>query len=104
MEVKSVWLYHFGPRLISGKEFGKEDEESENETLKMIQLDTNINRMVKDLYKKWCDLEKTSRRPDRSTRPAFLLKQEQFVAELDMLLNICCKDARQVIQDSGFKD
>ena len=97
MEVKSVWLYHFGSGLISGKEFGKEDEDAENETQKMIQLDTNINRMVKDLYKKWCDLEKTSRWPYRSTRPAFLLKQEQFVAELDIPLNIFRKEAPQVI-------
>ena len=46
-EVKAVWLCHFGPNLISGKEYGKEKLQLTNGKLKMFKIDKNVVVKVK---------------------------------------------------------
>ena len=64
-ELKDVWLHHFGPRLIEGREFGI--EEMEDKSKKMIKTDRHIEDKIKDVWKDWVKLEHESRRPERSS-------------------------------------
>ena len=52
------------------------------------------------------ELERTSRRPDRASKPSFRKKLESFEAEvLDMPLNIAREDFATILKDdSGITD
>ena len=49
-EVKAVWLQHFGPKLIEGKEYGNEDEKHTNKELKIVKSDQHVEGKIKELY------------------------------------------------------
>ena len=99
-EVKAVWNYHFGPRFILGKEFGKECESNTDDKLKIIKRDIHIADKISKLYKQWRNLEGDSRRPDRALRTSFLDKQQKFILDLDLPFDIRKVDADTIIQDS----
>ena len=103
-EVKAVWLHHFGPKLISGKEYGKEKEDSSNLKLKMIKSDENVVVKVKELHKKWNNLEKESRRPDRAGTDKFLANKEELLLIYGTPFDIRRLDAEEIIQHSGMLD
>ena len=102
-EVKAVWLEHFGPKLILGKEFGKEKTKA-NDDLKMIIPDFKIPLKVVGLYKRWRNLERESRRPDRSVKTTHREKVVQLTADLDWPLDIRKTDSEDKVQKSGILD
>ena len=71
---------------------------------KIVKRDYKIVQQVTNLYKKWRTLEHESRRPNRASKPAFLSKEEMFVAELSLPFNVTKVDAPSIIQKSGIKD
>ena len=101
-EVKVVWLHHFGPQLILGKLLGETDKEEDS--VKIIIKDHRISEMVTNLYKKWRSIETDSRRPTRSSGPAFLAKLKHLKNALEMPLNITKVEAANIIHKSGIKD
>ena len=103
-EVKAVWLNHFGPKLVLGKEFGKEHEEHSDEKLKIVKTEQKITEKIVATYKKWRNMEGDSRRPDRAIRSTFLNKQKQLSLDLDMPLDISKLEAGTIIQASGLRD
>ena len=64
-EVKAVWKYHFGSRLIDGKEFGCEEKGEEKK--KIIQEDKLIEKKIKETWEGWKKLEYESRRSARAS-------------------------------------
>ena len=64
-EVLEVWNHHFGPRLIFGKDFGKESFKEVDKSIKMIKENQKIEEQLLALLDKWKGLEKDSRRLDR---------------------------------------
>ena len=98
-QVKEVWKYHFGERVIMGYDSGMQEE-----TPKMISDDKNIQMKIIKVWQEWLALEKESRR-ERATKPAFLKKQAKFVDEvLDMPFSILGRAYQEVLKDSGIKD
>ena len=102
-EVKSVWLHHFGPRLVLGKEFGLESEPSDVGKI-MIKADRHVKDLIVDVYKLWRNLEKESRRPERASKPGFLKKHQDLLSNLDLPLDIRWVDAGKILQNSGILD
>ena len=82
-EVKDVWLHHFGPKLILGKEYGKEEDEKIDLELKMIKSDQKVAEKVVEVYKKWRNMEYESRRPQRAETKSFLAKKKELEVILD---------------------
>ena len=76
-EVKAVWLNHFGPKLVLGKEFGKEHEDHSDEKLEIIKTDQKINEKIVATYRKWRNLEGDSRRPDLEQLEVLFSKAEE---------------------------
>lgn len=103
-EVVAVWTHHFGPKLILGKEYGKEQLEQKDKKLIMIMETKHIKKKILDLYKKWNILETESRRPDRSAMPTFKKKEELFKQELAMPFNITKTNADNIIKGSSMLD
>ena len=101
-ELKNVWLHHFGPRLVEGKELGI--EEIENESRKIIKQDRFIDDKIKGIWKDWRMLEVDSRRPSRSSAAAFIKKQAEFEEQLKKPFNISKVGAEDIIKESGIKD
>ena len=101
-DLLNSWTHHFGPRFVLGKSFGEEQEPSKNEFMRIVKSDHHISDMVANMYKQWQELEKTSRRPDRSSKPAFLTKVNKFKDMLDLPFNISKINASTIIQQSGL--
>ena len=102
-ELKDVWLHHFGPQLILGKGVGDQDDK-EQEALKLVITDHRIYETVKNLFKRWRIMEQDSRRPDRSSKPTFQTKLKSLKEDLEMPLNISKLKATDIIHSSGIKD
>ena len=100
-EVKEVWKHHFGSRFILGKELGKESEDLIDEKIKIIKSDRHVAEKVVELYKRWKSLEKESRRPDRALKNSFVVKQQNFISDLELPFDIRKVDAETTIQQSG---
>ena len=103
-EVKAVWLQHFGPKLIEGKEYGKEDEKDTNQELKIVKSDQHVEGKIKELYKKWVDIERESRRPGRAEKSSFLEKQKALEDALENPFDIRRLDAEDRVKHSGMLD
>ena len=101
-ELKDVWLQHFGPRLVEGREFGI--EEKEDKTKKIIKSDRHIDDKIRDVWKEWDKLEKESRKPARAASSFFTRKQDRFRDQLKVPFNITAVNAEEVIRESGIKD
>jgi hypothetical protein len=101
-EMKTVWLHHFGPRLIEGKESW--DEEKGDVTKTMTMNDKEIEGKIVGLFKQYKALEQDSRRPDRAARVTFKSKEVTFVTMLDNPFNIAKMDAEETIRKSGIVD
>ena len=101
-ELEDVWLQHFGPRLVEGREFGI--EEKEEKTKKMIKSDRHIDDKIRDIWKDWDKLEKESRKPARAASSFFINKQDRFRDQLKVPFNITTVNAEEVIRESGIKD
>ena len=101
-ELKDVWLHHFGPRLVEGREFGIEDVEDKSK--KMIKSDRHIDDKIQNVWKEWVKLEKESRKPARASSAFFIGKQDKFSHQLKMPFNISIVNAEEIIRDSGIKD
>ena len=98
-QVKQVWKYHFGERVIMGYDTGMKEE-----TPKMISDDKNIQMKILKVWQEWLALEKESRR-ERASKEGFLKKQAKFVDEvLDMPFSILGRGYQEVLKDSGIKD
>ena len=102
-ELKAVWLHHFGPQLILGRELGRTDKK-EQETLKIVDQDHRISETVVNLFRRWKNIEKDSRRLDRSSKPTFQAKLQKLKEDLQMPLNIAKQKAADIIRSSGIKD
>ena len=100
-EIKCVWQHHFGLRLIMRK---GDVEDTEDETVKMIRKDQDINEKIIVLYKKWRNLEMASRRADRSASISFKMKLKLLKKELEMPFSICKQSAEDIIKGSGIID
>ena len=75
--VKEIWVYHFGTRVINGF-----DDNLKEEAKKMIISDDNGRRKLISLWKSWKELERISRRPDRAMKNSFKKRQEEFVSNV----------------------
>ena len=102
-EIRAVWLHHFGPQLILGRGVG-EDENKEQDALKIVIRDQRISETIMKLFKMWRSMEQDSRRPDRSSKPTFQTKLKIFKEDLEMPLNISKQKANEIIHSSGIKD
>jgi hypothetical protein len=103
-ELVSVWLHHFGPKLILGKEYGRENLEKKDMAMIMIHNKQYIEQKIVNLHEQWRRLEQDSRRMDRSSRPAFQQKEKQFSELLEMPYDITKIDAINIIQQSGIME
>ena len=56
-EIKLVWKYHFGLRMICGKE--TVEDIIVDEAMKLIIMNNTIESRVLSLFKKWKELEKS---------------------------------------------
>ena len=101
-KLKDVWLHHFGPRLVEGREFGIEDVEDKSK--KMIKSDRHIDDKIQNVWKEWVKLEKESRKTGKASSAFFLGKQDKFSHQLKMPFNISIVNAEEIIRDSGIKD
>ena len=101
VQLKEVWLHHFGMRLVIGY-----DSITKEHNKKFISDDKYIKTMILDLWNKWMGLKKTSLRPDRASKPSFKRKEEDFVnMELDMPFNILCRNYEDNMRlEAGIKD
>ena len=71
-EIKTVWIHHFGSKLIMGKHYGTGLEDIVDKRLKIIKGDQHIAGKVAELYKKWRSLEGGSRRPYRAVKSMYV--------------------------------
>ena len=79
LEIKLVWKYHFGLRMICGKE--TVEDVIVDEAMKLIIMDNKIESKVL--------LEKTRKRKDRCEKDFFKQKVATFQTDkLDMPMNI----------------
>ena len=101
-ELKDVWLHHFGPRLVEGREFGIEDVPDKSKMI--VKTDRHIDDKIRDIWKDWVKLEKESRKPARASSAFFMDKEDRFKKQLKMPFNISIVNAEVVIRDSGIKD
>ena len=99
--LKEVWKHHFGPRVVLGYDIGMEEA-----TKKIISDDKYILEKIINLWKNWRDMERTSKRKDRATKPSFLKQQDNFLTNvLDLPFNILCRDYEDILKtESGIKD
>ena len=69
----------------------------------MIVEDRKIREKIIYIWKDWKLLERTSRRPERESKPTFIKKQDMFVNQgQDMPPNILLQDYETVLKnDSG---
>ena len=100
-QVKDIWKHHFGMRVVFGY-----DSDLQEDTKKMIIEDIQAKYKITSIWKQWMELERTSRRPDRASKPSFRMKLESFEAEvLDMPFNIAREDFATILKDdSGITD
>ena len=100
-QLKDVWNHHFGMRLIFGF-----DEFSQMQNKKIISEDKYIKTKIIDLWKNWKELRRTSLRPDRASKSAFLKKQENFANNmLDMPFSIVCREYEENMKsEAGITD
>ena len=102
-KLKDVWLHHFGPRLVEGREFGIEDVEDKSK--KMIKSDRHIDDKIQNVWKEWVKLEKESRKPARASSAFFFIgKQDKFSHQLKMPFNISIGNAEEIMKNSGKND
>ena len=73
-EVKNVWMYHIGQKLVMGKHYCKDDDDIVNANLKMFKHGQHVTGKVVELHKKWKSLERGSRSPDRAMKICCLNK------------------------------
>ena len=86
-EVVDAWKYHFGLRVIEGKEYEEEKVlESEKVKKKMIIGDQHIENKITELVKQYHDVEYESRRVKQ--RKNFAEREIQLKETLDKPLNI----------------
>ena len=71
----------------------------------MIFEDREIKKKILSMWKQFKELERVTRRPDRSYKPTFLAKQERFVNNiLDMPFPIVRHNYAIVLKESNIKD
>ena len=99
-ELSNVWLHHFGPRLILGKNYEKKQDDHGI----LIHDDYYIAKKITNLAEQWMRLEQDSRRSDRSAGIIFQQKEKQMLMDLDMPFNISRKDAENIIKSAGILD
>ena len=99
--LKSVWKHHFGIRCIFGQEW-----EGSNVIDKHIMIieDKNIGRKISSVWEQWKNLERKSRRPDRSETPSFRMQVDKFKMLLEQPFNIARKDAGIKMKEAGIKN
>ena len=73
---------------------------------KIISEDKYIRTKIIDLWKNWKELRRTSLRPDRASKSAFLKKQENFANNmLDMPFSIVCREYEENMKsEAGITD
>ena len=94
--IRSVWRYHFGIRLIDGKD----TKNGQVDTSKiMIIGDKEIAGKIVNIFSEWKNCERLSRRPDRAT--LLVAKEDSFKQKLDMPLNILKVKGEDILRDKG---
>ena len=88
------WQRHFGTQLIMGKKVGMEPESEED---KLIKADHHIAGQATNLFKKSLSVEQDGRTPDRTYRPTFQRKHDQFIADLEVPFIAAKAGSRKII-------
>ena len=101
-EVKKVWLYHFGSRLVEGREIGLEEEGQESK--KIVRTDRHIDDLIKSLHRDWVKLEKESRRSARANKDNFKNKEAGFMKSMLKPFNIAKLKVEEIMKESGIID
>ena len=85
-EICEVWQFHFGNRLVYGKD--SKEAETTNESLKIVIRKDHVETKIVKLFKLWTELERVNRREDRNKKDSFLQKVKNMTDSLDEPMNI----------------
>ena len=101
-ELRNVDTFHLGLRLIMGK--STSEDKREDESMKLIIMTSKIEKKIANLYQEWKDLEKTSRRKDRSMNESFRKKEKDFEQKLELPMNIAKSNPKEILRKSKVID
>ena len=89
--IRAVWTFHFGSKLIMGKV-------GEDEPKKLVVTTQKIESKALELYNEWKGLENSSKRKDRCEKESFQMKERKFLDKLDLPMDISKKDSEGVLK------
>ena len=97
-ELRDVWSLHFGFFVVHGKE--AVDQVKEDENLKMVIRQDNIEAKIAKLYQDYNKLKIESRKAGRCESANFKKKEKAFEDHLDTPMDISKKNAEEILKDS----
>ena len=97
-ELRDVWGLHFGLHVVYGKD--TLEEVKENEQIKMVIRQDNIETKIVKLYQDYNKLKIESRKAGRSETASFKEKEKGFKDLLDTPMDISKKNAEEKLKDS----
>ena len=101
-ELRDVWLLHFGSYVVYGKENMEQVEE--NESIKMVIRQDNIEAKILKLYQDYKKLESESKVKGKCETVGFKKREGVFEELLDTPLDISKKNAADKLKDSPTMD
>jgi hypothetical protein len=94
-ELCEVWKFHFGMKLIMGK---NTIDDKEDETMKLVIKTCKIEKKIIELYTEWKELEKTSKRKDRCIKDSFKTKEQNLLERLDLPMDISKRNCEDILK------